>query len=436
MDRLLALAKTYVDQVESYSMEKTQNTIIFEDKVLQDIQSTIQTGISIRLIKDRKLGFAYTRNLKGGESLIQHALDSLKGSVEVKYAFPLSKAVPELKTYDNEIGEATNTRIAEECKRIYSVLGQKTKGQINIDASTSIEKIKIMNSAGTDLTTHNSYYTITTEILYPGSASGIHRSFVFKAFQEIADADLNMLAELYNQGGKELDIPGARMHVLFMPETMYTLIWRLQSATSGESIYHKQSPLADRLGDQIFDRKLTVIDNPLDDTKPGARAFDDEGVKCRLCPIIEEGVLSHFYYDLNYASKMDVEPTGHGFRTTRWSEEAISTKPRPALKYISLESGDKTFWQLVKEMDKGIIICGALGAHSGNIPNGDFSIGLSPGLYVDKGNIVGRVKDAMVAGNIYDVMKRVSAIEDTIHPAYTGYYPAVLFDEISVATKG
>lgn len=50
-------------------------------------------------------------------------------------------------------------------------------------------------------------------------------------------------------------------------------------------------------------------------------------------------------------------------------------------------------------------MAGALGAHSGNIPNGDFSIGLSPGLYVENGEIVGHVKDSMVAGNIYEVMK-------------------------------
>ena len=432
---MLALAKRHADHVESYSLENTKNTIIFEDKALQDIKSSIQSGVSVRLIKNKRLGFAYTTNPQNGEMLVQHALESLKGGVEVKFTFPLCKTVPKLKTYDSKIEESTNTKIVEECRRIHSVLGQKTTGQINIDASTSIQRVRIMNSAGTDLSTANSYYTITIEILYPGSASGIYRSFVFKTFQRITDPDLDMLAELYNKGAKELNIAGERMPVVFMPETLYALIWRLQSATSGASLYHKQSPLAERLGDPIFDQRLTIVDNPLDDKIPGARAFDDEGIECRKYTIIEAGVLKNFYYDLNYASKMDAMPTGHGFKTSRWSEEAISTKPGPALNYLSLAPGDSTFRQLVKDMDRGIIICGALGAHSGNIPNGDFSIGLSPGLYVEKGEIVGRVKDAMVAGNIYDIMKHVRAIEDTLHPAYTGYYPAVLFDVINVATR-
>jgi predicted Zn-dependent protease len=41
----------------------------------------------------------------------------------------------------------------------------------------------------------------------------------------------------------------------------------------------------------------------------------------------------------------------------------------------------------------------------------------------------------MVAGNIYEVMKNVLAIEDTLHPAMMGTFPAILFDGVSVATK-
>lgn len=226
------------------------------------------------------------------------------------------------------------------------------------------------------------------------------------------------------------------MKVLFLPETLYALIWRLQSATNGESLYHQQSPLADKLGEKIFDEKLTINDNPLDDTKPNARAYDDEGIGCKELSIVDKGVLKNFHYNLYYASKMNAKPTGHGFKISRWPGDTISMKPSPVLRHLTINPGGKGFWQLVQDMDKGIIVCGALGAHSGNIPNGDFSIGLAPGLYIEKGEVTGRVKDAMISGNIYDVMQRVVDIENRVHAAYTGYYPAVLFDDVNVATKG
>jgi len=435
MEKVINLAKAYCDQVELYSLEQTQNTIRFEDKKLKDIQSTLLSGSSIRVLKDRKVGFAYTRSLDNPEILVQNALESLKGGVDVQFDFPLTKNVPRLKTYDRAITQATNTKIAEECRRISSFLEQKTKGQVDLRAVTTISRMKIVNTAGSDLSTSASYYSITIMILYPGSATGIHRSFAFKAFQNIDDKDLSMLAELYKQGEKESIASGARMKVLFMPEAMYTLIWRLQSATSGKSLYHRQSPVANRLGERLFNDKLTIVDNPLDDIKPGARAFDDEGVACKRLVIVDKGVLKNYYYDLDYAAKLNVAPSGHGFKTSRWAGDTLSIKPMPTLQYLAFERGDKSFRQLVHEMDRGVVICGALGAHSGNIPNGDFSIGLSPGLYVENGEIVGRLKDAMIAGNIYEVMKRIIGMEDTTHPAYTGYYPAVLLDDINVATQ-
>ena len=435
MEELMALFKTHCDQAEVYALDQTQNALRLEDNRLKDIQSTMQSGIALRLIKDRKLGFAYTKNINDPKELLNNALESLRGGVHAKFDFPLTRTVPDLNTYDPAITQTTNTAIAEECRRISSYLEQKTKNQVNIHAVTVVNRTRIMNTAGADLPTDTSYYSISVSILYAGSATGIHRSFVAKAFQRVDDAKLDMLADRYNQVKKEQVASGGRLKVLFMPEAMYTLIWRLQSATSAELLYHDQSPLIDRLGEKVFDQKLTIVDDPINDKFPGARAFDDEATACRKTPIVEQGILKNYYNDLDYASKMKAQPTGHGFKYSRLSGDSISVKPVPSLQHMTIEPGDEPIEQLIQSMDRGIIVCGALGAHSGNIPNGDFSIGLSPGLYVEQGSITGRIKDAMIAGNIYDVMNNVIGIENAVHVAYTGYYPAVLFDNVSVATE-
>lgn len=434
MEKLAKLAAESTDGFDIYSLDEKQSTIEFEAGKLKDIQSTMQSGITMRIKKDRRLGFAYTRNLHSNEELIQNAVDTLKGGVDAPFDFPHTKSVPALKTYDPAIEQLTNTSIVEECKRIYAYLDGKTNGQVNIDAGTLVTSIQILNSAGTNLSAKSSYYGIWVMLLFPGSATRVHRALKFKKFTEADDTFLNDLIDLYRKGEKELHAAGGRMQVLFMPEAMYTLIWRLQSAASAESLYHKQSPLAGKLNTPVFSKQLSIIDNPLDETHPGARTFDDEGVACKELIIVDKGSLSNYYYDLYYAAKMKCEPNGRGFKTSRWSSDKVSTKPAPALTHLMIKPGKSTFGQLIKSMDRGIVVCGALGAHSGNIPNGDFSVGVSPGLYVEKGEIVGRIKDAMIAGNIYTVMNRVIDIENELHPAYTGYYPAVLFDGINVAT--
>jgi PmbA protein len=132
---------------------------------------------------------------------------------------------------------------------------------------------------------------------------------------------------------------------------------------------------------------------------------------------------------------MKSQPTGHGYKTAAWSSETVGERPGPAPLHPAIKPGATSFAEMLAMMDKGIIVCGALGAHSGNVANGDFSIGLSPGIYVENGEIKGRVKDAMVAGNIYDVMTNVLAIEDMIHATPRGRFPAILLDRVSVATK-
>ncbi len=126
---------------------------------------------------------------------------------------------------------------------------------------------------------------------------------------------------------------------------------------------------------------------------------------------------------------MKSSPTGHGFKGS------VSSKQAPSLTHLCITAGNKSFSDLVQSIDNGIIVAGALGAHSGNIPNGDYSIGVAPGLYVEKGEIAGHVKDVMVAGNIYDTLKNVLEIENTLHPCYGGNFPAVLFDNINVMIK-
>jgi PmbA protein len=429
MEQLLEMARKVSDKAEVYSVERRGDGVSFEDAHLKDIESSIQSGISLRIIKSDTLGFAYATNLTNREELIRNALDSLKGGVEGLFELPLTRDLPLLDTYDPSIAAVANSAMVEECERVCDLLSQRTKGQINISAHRSMRNMRVMNSSGTDLSLKSSAYVLNTQILYAYSSASMNRPLVSKTFGKAPDDYLDYLASAYNKSAKEIIPDGKEMKVLFLPETMYVLTWRLQSATSGVSIYQNISPVAGKIGEKIFDEKVSLSNNPLDDSIPGARAFDDEGTPCSLFPIVEKGVLKNFYYDLYFARKLKASPTGHGFRGS------ISSKPVPALNHLYISPGNASFFDLVRSIDRGIIIAGALGAHSGNIPNGDFSVGVSPALYVENGDIAGHVKDVMVAGNIYDVLKHVVEIENTVYPSFGGNFPAMLFDNVSVTIK-
>lgn len=435
MEKLLEMANKSNDAAEVYSLEHTMNLINYENGRLKNIRSRIHSGVSLRIIKDGLLGFAYTKNLTDREELMNNALGTLKGGVKVAFEFPYAKDIPALDTYDASVESLTNTQIVNECDRICENLSAQADGQINVIAGNGLNTIRIINSAGTDMSLKLSRYYCAASMLFPHSYAAIHKLHYAKKFEKFPQEHLEYVSRMYKQTRPEVQIKGGRYKVLFMPESINVLLSRLMKATSGQTVYQQESPITDRIGDKLFDAKLSVYDDPLNDMRPDARPFDDEGTPTQVLPIVEKGVLKNFYYDLNYAAKMKTAPTGHGYKTAAWSSETIASVPYPAPMHPTVRPGNVSFTDMLNMMDKGVIVCGALGAHSGNVTNGDFSIGLSPGIYVEKGEIKGRVKDAMVAGNIYDIMTDVLAIEDMVHATPRGRFPAILLDNVSVATK-
>ncbi len=438
MEKLLQMAKRVSDQAEVYSQESTYNSVSFQDSKLHDLDSVFQSGVSLRIIKDGKLGFAYTRNLINRQELLDNALTSLKGGVEANYQLPLTKEFPVLDTFEPSLENVSGGKMVEECARLCDLLNTQTDGEIFLGASSYIAQIRLINSEGTDVSFKSGTYEVQGSIIYPGSGSGIWRNYQAKRFEKTPDDLIREMIRLYQQSSKVVEPKGGRMKVLFMPNSLIALNWRILSGTSSKSVYDKISPIAGKIEGKIFDEKITIYDDPLNDKYPGARSFDDEGVVCQPLTLVEKGVLKSFYYDLNYGKKLNTPSTGHGYRTIIGfgSTDSIALKPGPVLAHMRIKPGDKSFSRLVKSMDRGIIVEGALGPHSGNIPNGDYSVGVSPGLYVENGEIVGRVKDAMVAGNVYQTLKQVVDISDTLYPSYWGaWVPPILCDYVNVATK-
>ena len=244
MERLFEMAKKVSDQTEIYSITGRVDGVSFENAHLKDIESSMQSGLSLRIIKDGKLGFAYTKNIIHREEFIQNALDSLKGEVEGLFKFPLTRDVLSLDTYDSSIETLRNLEITDECGRVCELLSQRTKGQLNLSAHRSISNMRMINSSGTDLSLKSSVYFLSVQILYPYSYASLHRTLISKAFEKAPDIYLDYLVDTYNRSMKEVTPDSGKMKVLFLPETVYVLMWRLQSAASGVSIYQDISPLA------------------------------------------------------------------------------------------------------------------------------------------------------------------------------------------------
>ncbi|MBI5882914.1 MAG: TldD/PmbA family protein [Elusimicrobia bacterium] len=435
MEKLLEMAGKAADQAEVFSLDGRSSGAGFENAELHDIKADMACGVSLRVIKDGKLGFAHTRNLRDREELVRNALASLAGGVEAGFTLPSPSVPAALKTADHGIEGRGSPDLVAECGRVAGELKSRTAGEIVAEAWVGEQTLRIANTNGLSASVRTTESGVRAGAIFPGSASGIFRLFRSKGFDRMPQPALDEIVWLFNAGVKEVEPEGGRMKVLFMPDAMLALAWRLMHGASAKSAYEKVSPLAGKAGEKAFSSELSVTNDPLDDSLPGARPFDDEGVPSARFRVVDKGVFQGFYNDLNYSHKLGERPTGHGYRTAMWGGDPLELKPTPYLAHLRFEPGKKSLRELAAMMDRGIILCDALGPHSGNIPNGDFSVGVAPGLYVEKGEIKGRVKDAMISGNVYGTLKEVVAVGSELCQSFGGLFPPLLCDGVSVACR-
>ena len=83
--------------------------------------------------------------------------------------------------------------------------------------------------------------------------------------------------------------PSGRQTVVFDRRMATTLLSVVSSALSGEAVAKGRSFFAGRIGEQVGDPGLTLVDDPTDPRAYGAAAYDAEGLACRRNVLIDAG---------------------------------------------------------------------------------------------------------------------------------------------------
>jgi PmbA protein len=436
MKKLLEMAMERADQAEVFHLGETQGEITLRNGLLSEPTSSMESGYSLRIIRDGRLGTAYTKNLLDRRELVDNAIASLEAGVEAAFTFPGPFEMPSLVSGDPSTGRIGFRDLRDYCTGLAGFFEGKIEGQVDVSAGFNVFAIRIVNSSGLDVSQESSYVTTGASLLFPGTETGIYTRFADrKPFDAPVEA-LDRQLEVYTAGLPEVDVISGKMKVMFTPYSLYAITWRLNAASSGTAFYNRVSPLLEKQGEKVLSEKLTMFDDQRDPLAIVPRAFDDEGVPTRRINVFEKGVFRTPYVNLDYAQKLDMEPTASGYRGGMWGGDTIALPPEPNLLAHRIEPGDTSWDDMVSSMDRGVIAFGLLGAHSGNILNGDFSMGLNPGLYVENGRITGRIRDGMVAGNVYDVLTRVVSIQDQpFLPMGASHQPCVLLDGVSVSGR-
>ncbi|MGE5223781.1 MAG: TldD/PmbA family protein [Omnitrophica WOR_2 bacterium] len=401
--------------------------VAYRNDRLKSSQSSQRTEISLKVIVNGKAGASYTTDPEDIDGLVERAMAAVAFGSPALYEFPAAQPAPEVKLFDPEVLNVTRSEMMELGQEMLHVL-KDSDPDIVVDAGLQRMRTheEYANSNGASFSqdgTHYSTYaggnrTRGTDILMSdfGLAS--------RSRKVDEQAVAREAAHWFQLAGSSATISSGKYPVIFSPEGLIILLLSLRLGLDGKNVFQGESPLAKKNGVRIADARFTLIDNPLIDYGPASSRFDGEGVPCQVTPLIEAGVVKNFFYDLDYASRAGVKSTGNG------------PGPRPSNWVIP--PGDTSLEAMIAGTSEGLLVHSVLGLGQGNPMNGEFSLNLQEGFKIEDGKLVGRVKDVMISGNVYDLLQNILAIGDTPRwsTGYLNYFvPYIQVGGVDVTAK-
>ncbi|UCA10772.1 TldD/PmbA family protein [Aeromonas enteropelogenes] len=404
---------------------------------LGEYKVTSSQQIGIRLIKEGRVGIAYS------ESLDETALDAMLQDACDASRFAKVDA-------DQAISVA-NSRIAADCAEINQPDTTPVEEKIALALRLESDMLALPDVTGAP---YNSFFEGESRLWLANSLGTFceHGEFSVGCYTSaLVERDGRQSMHSQGQYGRRFDeldsqtlaqqihtvaaglLPGeavasGRYSVIFNTNCLASLFGCFQAALSGKWAQQGINPWRDKVGQPVASRWLTLESRVHMPGGMNIKAFDGEGAPTSDLLLIGEGELKTLLHNSATARHFGVASNGSAARGAR---SALDVTPRHLVfgtgphSETEVQSGD--YLELVK-LD---------GLHSGaDAVSGDFSFGAS-GFLCRDGVRIQPVRGITVAGNFYRLLGELEAVGDTLHHNDgKGFYaPLIRFGGLAVAGK-
>ncbi|RKZ32368.1 hypothetical protein DRQ33_06020 [bacterium] len=428
-----------VDKGEVFFIESTSRAIGFKGWKIRSSESTRECGYGVRVIVDGRVGTAATTDT--APDALQHMLDdaiaAAKFGEELDLKFPGEDTFPALEVYDASVRDVDIPALADAGKKLMGRL-EKYKGDCDAElgSNASMLKIKLMNTEGFSGEYQKTRFGLS------GALTRVKEGDIYMAWDfyssthippdinEAINPVVDKIDSVMQYAEKIVPAPkSGKIPIVFTPSGAFTVLLPLMQGINGNNIYTKTSPIFDKLEQKLFDEKLTIVDDGTIEKRTASVPFDAEGLPKQKLTLVENGVLKNFIFDLTTAHKS-------GYSSNGCASRSIFSPPQPSSSNIIVSPGDKSISSIIEGIPEGIMVESVLGLGQGNILSGAFSNPLATAFKIENGEVIGRVKNAAIAGNVYENLKEITAISSDTKWIYGVYsIPYIRLDNISVIGK-
>ena len=163
------------------------------------------------------------------------------------------------------------------------------------------------------------------------------------------------------------------------------------------------STFADRVGQRVAAKGVTVVDDGTIADRRGSLQMDDEGNATQRTVLIDDGILVGYLQDTLNARLMGVSVTGNARR------ESFAHIPMPRMTNTYMLNGDKDPKEIIASVKHGLYAAN-FGGGQVDITSGKFVFSTAEAYMIENGKIAYPVKGATLIGNGPEALTRVSMI--------------------------
>lgn len=410
----------YIDESKSIELDSRKEELNFA-------KEEIECGVGIRVIKNNRVGFAFTSNMDKITETAKQAIENSKlNKIDENYTFAEVEKVPKVKNvYDKKF---KNLHLDEYVEFLKNTI------DCALDAGCEVTGSGFSASEGRSLIVNSNGVAIEDE----GTGFGLGISVTLQKEGKIATAYNSQSSRFFDLDGEKLSdevccLAKKSLDTKAVATDDYTVVLDYYAATgllqtflgafNGENVMRGRSILKDKMGSQIANSNLTISDNPLLDKGLLTAKCDGEGSVSQKTDLIKDGVLNSFIYDIYTANKEGVETTSNGLRGSYLTTPMIAPT-NLEFKFSELKD--------LEEIDNGVLTTSVLGAHTANPISGDFSVEASNAFKIENGELTDPINKAMISGNIFEIMKNVEGLNSEIKQYGSFILPKLIVHDLRV----
>jgi PmbA protein len=431
---ILRSAQKVAEQAEVFSVSSQEIHACFEANKLKQVRSRERSSTALRIVRKGRIGFAVTSGAADVENLVDMAVETAQFGFPANFEFPCPTTYPKVDVYDSETEEIAIDSMVDLGNQLIAMIRRNTSDVLcDAEVVKGVGSVHIANSWGGETSYDKSLFHVDVEGVVIRDTDMLSVGDSESSCNPILNVEIlasRVIRQLELAKARATVSPGS-LPVIFTPRGVESVfLVPLAVAFNGKMVSEGISPLKDKLGKAVFDERICLWDDATLPYQIASGPCDDEGVPSQELALISNGVVSNFLYDLKTAALANTRSTGSGRRIG-------NGLPRPGMSSLIIGEGDISFQDMVESMKEGLVVEQVMGADQGNLLSGDFGANVLLGYKVENGEIVGRVKDTMIAGNTYQVLGRLLGIgREARWVGGTLRTPCLYCPSLSVVVKG